>query len=145
MVDSVAIPTLGTTLTLNGTPLGQIQDIAGPALATDTDEITNHSSPEHTEEFIATIKRTGEVTFPLVFNGEDSGHQLLYEAWRDRSKDAYVMTYPDEDGIAGAGDGWAFSAYCTGFSMAAPVGGHLSADVTLRISGAPVPTWAESS
>lgn len=141
MVDSVAIPTLGTTLTLNGTPIGQMMDIAGPALTTDTDEITNHSSPEHTEEFIATIKRTGEVTFPLVFNPSDAGHDLLYAEWKNRSLSDYVMTYPDETGTAGAGDGWAFSAYCTGFSMAAPVGGHLSADITLRVTGAPVPTW----
>lgn len=142
MVDSVAIPTLGTTLTLNGTPIGQMMDIAGPALSTDTDEITNHSSPDHTEEFIATIKRTGEVTFPLVFNPGDAAHDALYDEWRDRSKSPYVMTYPDETGEAGAGDGWGFDAYCTGFAMTAPVGGHLAADVTLKVSGAPVPTWA---
>jgi hypothetical protein len=62
MVDeaTVAIPTLGTTIEMNGQPIGQIMDITGPQLTTDTDEVTNHSSPDHTEEFIATIKRTVE-------------------------------------------------------------------------------------
>ncbi len=138
MVDSVAIPTLGTTISKNGQPIGQIMDITGPQLSTDTDEITNHSSPEHTEEFIATIKRTGEISFPLVFNPGDAEHADLYQSWFDRSKDAYVMTFPDEDGNAGMGASWSFNAYCTGFSNAAPVTGHLAADITLRPSGAPV-------
>lgn len=144
MVDSVAIPTLGTTLTLNSTPIGQIQDITGPQLATDTDEITNHSSPDNTEEFIATIKRTGTISFPLVFNPEDSAHSALFTAWDDRSKDSYVMTYPDDTGTAEAGASWTFDAYCVGFSMSAPVNGHLAADVSLRVTGSPVFTPAGS-
>ena len=137
MTASVAIPTLGTTISLNGTPLGQIMDITGPQLSTDTDEITNHSSPDHTEEFIATIKRVGEITFALVFDPDNSGHVALQAAWSDRSADSYVMTYPDDAGNTGAGASWSFDAYCTGFSMAAPVTGHLSADVTLRAASAP--------
>lgn len=144
MTDTVAIPTLGTTLTLNGTPIGQIQDISGPALSTDTTEVTNHSSPDNTEEFVATIKRTGVISFPLVFNSGDAAHAALFAAWEDRTKDAYVMTYPDEDGVAGAGDSWAFNAYCTGFGQSAPVAGVLTAAITLRVTGAPVMTPAAS-
>lgn len=134
---SVAIPTLGTTITLNGQPIGQIMDITGPQLTTDTDEITNHSSPDHTEEFIATIKRTGTVAFPLVFNPGDAEHAALYAEWLNRSLSDYVMTYPDETGTVDAGASWTFTAYCTGFENAAPVAGHLAANVTLRITGAP--------
>lgn len=137
MPASVAIPTLGTTISLNGTPIGQIMDITGPGLSTDTDEITNHSSPDHTEEFIATIKRTGTVAFPLVFNPGDAEHALLFDEWLNRSLSPYVMTYPDEDGNADAGATWTFDAYCTGFANAAPVAGHLAADIVLKISGSP--------
>jgi hypothetical protein len=128
---------MGTTLSLNGQPIGQIMDITGLQLSTDTDEITNHSSPDHVEEFIATIKRTGEVTFPLVFNPGDTEHAALFSAWEDRSLDDYVMTYPDETGTPDAGAAWTFAAYCTGFSMSAPVAGHLAADITLRVTGSP--------
>ncbi len=131
---SEGVAALGTTLTRGGTAIAQIQDIDGPDLSTDTDEITNHDSPDGVEEFIATIKRTGEVTFPLVFLGSDATHDGdtgLIQGWADRSLDAYVMTYPGEGGS------WTFNAYVTGFKMTAPVNGHLAADVTLRPSGAP--------
>lgn len=130
---STGIATLGTTLTRNAVAIAQIQDIEGPDLSTDTDEITNHDSPDGVEEFLVTIKRTGEVTFPLVFNGDETSHDDhdgLIKAWEDRSLDDYVMTFPDTSA-------WHFEAYVTGFSMSAPVDGHLSADVTLRPSGAP--------
>ena len=131
---SEAIGTLGTTLKRGAQLIAQVQDVSGPDLSTDTDEITNHDSPDGVEEFIPTIKRTGEITFPLVFLPSDPSHDNdtgLLAAWADRSKDAYVLEYPD-------GSTWTFSAYVTGFSNSAPVDGHLSADVTLRPSGAPV-------
>lgn len=138
---STAVATLGTTITPEGeTTIGQIQDISGPDISTDTDEITNHSSPGGVEEFIATIKRVGEITFPLVFNSADPTHGStsgLIKKWEDRSLDAYTMTYPD-------GSMWEFEAYITGFSMSAPVDGHLSADVTMRIASQPDFTDAAS-
>lgn len=144
MPPSIAIPTLGTIITLNGTPIGQIGDIEGPDLSTDTDEITNHSSPDQTEEFIATVKRVGEISFPLVFYPGDATHMALFDAWKTRSRDTYEMTYPDEDGVAGAGAVWEFEAYCTGFKNAAPVTGHLAADITLKPGAAPEFSAAES-
>jgi hypothetical protein len=129
---------MGTTISINSTPIGQIMDITGPQLSTDVDEITNHDSPDHTEEFIPTVKRTGEITFPLVFDPDNNAHAALQAAWDERSKDDYVMAYPDSSGEVEAGATWSFSAYCIGFSMSAPVTGHLAADVTLRVTGSPV-------
>jgi hypothetical protein len=48
------------------------------------------------------------------------------------------MAYPDSSGEVEAGATWSFSAYCIGFSMSAPVTGHLGADITLRVTGSPV-------
>lgn len=132
---SEGIATLGTIITRNTVAIAQVMDINGPELSTDTDEITNHSSVDGVEEFLVTIKRTGEITFELVFNGNLPSHADgggMYQAWVDRSLDDYEITYPD-------GSTWDLEAYVTGFSMAAPVDGHLSADVTLRPSGSP--TW----
>lgn len=130
---SEGVAALGTTITRGGDAIAQIMDINGPDLSTDTDEITNHDSPDGVEEFIPTIKRTGEITFELVFNGALASHDDqdgLIKAWEDRALDFYRITYPD-------GGTWDLFAYVTGFSMGAPVDGHLSADVTLRPSGAP--------
>jgi hypothetical protein len=77
--------------------IAQVQDISGPDLSTDTDEITNRDSPDGVEEFIPTIKRTGEMSFPLVFLPSDPSHDNdsgLLAAWADRSLDEYVLTYP---------------------------------------------------
>ena len=132
---SEAIGTLGTTLKRGAQLIAQVQDVSGPDLSTDTDEITNHSSPDGVEEFIPTIKRTGEVTFPLVFDPSNTGHVALGAAWSAKSLDPYVLTYPD-------GSTWEFDAYVTGFADGAPVAGHLSKDVTLRPSGEPIFTPA---
>ena len=128
---SISVATLGTTLSRNGAPIAQIQDVTGPQLSTDTDEITNHSSPDGVEEFSVTVKRTGEVTFPIVFDPGDATHADLVAAWANRSKDAYELRTPD------ATYGWDFEAYVTGVSQTYPVAGHLGCDVTLRPAGAP--------
>ncbi len=135
---TTAVGTLGTILTKDvaGSPqlIGQIQDVSGPDLSTDTDEYTNHDSSGGVEEFIPTIKRTGEITMPVVFNGADASHDEatgLIKHWEDKVLDDYELEYPD-------GSKWQFNAYVTGLSMGAPVDGHLMADVTFRPSGAPV-------
>jgi predicted secreted protein len=133
---TTAVDTFGTTLTLDGSPVGQIQDVDGPNLSTDTDEITNHDSPGGVEEFIATIKRTGEVTFPVVFDPGAASHAAVVTAWSAKTLDAWVLTYPD-------GSTWEFDAYTIGVGMTAPVAGHLAANVTLRPSGEP--TWTPAS
>ena len=134
---TTAVGTLGTTLTKDpgGTPqlIGQIQDVAGPDISTDTDEFTNHDSAGGVEEFIPTIKRTGEVTFPVVFDGNNASHDEatgLIDHWETKVLDTYDLDFPD-------GSKWTFTAYVTGLSFSAPVDGHLMADVTMRPSGAP--------
>lgn len=132
---STAIDTFGTTVSIDSVPITQIQDIDGPNLSTDTDEITNHSSPGQVEEFIATVKRTGEISFPIVFNPADASHAALYTAWSAKTLDPYEMAYPD-------GSTWEWDAYVTGLGETAPVNGHLERAVTLRPSGEPIFTPA---
>lgn len=124
------VATLGTIVTIDGDAIYGVQDIAGPGLTTDTDEITNHSSPNNTEEFIATIKRTGDYSFPLVVDPTDTGMAALFAAWEDREPHDFVVTDP-------AGTTHTFSGYVVSFAMSMPVAGHLSADVTIKPAAAP--------
>jgi hypothetical protein len=128
---SVAIDTFGTTISIDGVPIPQVQDIDGPGGSTDTDEITNHTSPGGFEEFIATILRSGEVTFPLVFNPANAAHQALDAAWRGKTLDEYVITAPD-------GSTWTFDGLVTNFGNTYPVNGHWSKATTIKISGEPI-------
>jgi hypothetical protein len=124
----------GTTISINGTPIGGVQDISGPDDSYDWDDTSSHSSPNRTEEGVPTIRRTGEVSFSLVIDSEDSGQAALLTAHDaiasgSATPDAYVITYPD-------GETDSFSGYCMRFGRGAPVGGHLAADVTIRPTGA---------
>ena len=125
-----AVASYGATISINGQDIAEVGDIAGLALSTDTDEVTNHSSPDGVEERIPTIKRLGELSFPMNVVAADTGQQDLFAAWEDRSADTYVVTYMS--GLTAT-----FTGYCTGFGLSAPVTGHDSADVTITPKSAP--------
>ncbi len=123
--DFAGFAAYGTSVTIDGTPIYGVGDITGPALSTDTSDTTNHSSPDATEQMIATIKRVGTLAFPMVTDPTDAGQQALYAAWHGRTLNDYVVTKPS--GIIHS-----FSGYCTGFGDGAPVTGHESLSVVLR-------------
>lgn len=117
------------------TTVAEVLDISGPELARDTEEVTNHSSPSGYEEFISTIKRSGEVTFPINFI---PGH-----ATHDQSTGLIALI---ESGVlknwrlilSTTGSRWAFAALVTNFAGESPVVGKQGGNVTLKISGKPV-------
>jgi len=127
---TTALDTFGTTLTLNGVPIVQMQDISGPEISRDTEDITNHSSPSQWEEHLPTIKRSGNVTFPLIYIPGNAAHEAFFTALDDGSLDAYALRAPDNSG-------WDFSGYVTSLSETYPVAGHLARNATIKVSGAP--------
>lgn len=96
-------PGYGITITIDGVPIWGVQDVSGPALSTDTADTSNHSSPGGTEQRVATLKRTGEITFPMIVRPDDAGQQALYAAWQDTEAHAIVMT--KRSGIVHSFDG----------------------------------------
>lgn len=118
----------------NFTTIAEVGDISGPAVSRDTEEVTNHSSPDAYEEFISTIKRSGEVTFPINFIPDHATHDqstgLL--SWLDSGvlKNFRML-------LSTTGRRWQFAALVTNFEGVAPVVGKHSGDVTLKISGKP--------
>lgn len=129
------VAALGTTITIDGTAIAGVQDISGPDDSYDWDDTTAHDAPNRTETGVPTVRRTGEVSFPMVLDADDTGQQALLAA-HDAVSDvpppdpnAFVITYPD-----GSTD--TFDGYVMRFGRGAPVGGHLAADVTIRPTGA---------
>lgn len=128
------VAAFGTTLTINATAISGIQDITGPGDTYDWFDGTSHSSPNRTEEGVPTIRRTGEVSFTLILDSSDAGQQALLAAHEaivsgTHDPDSFVQTYPD-----GSSD--TYDGYVMGFGRGAPVGGALTADVTIRPTGA---------
>lgn len=117
------------------TTIAEVLDIAGPALSHDTEEVTNHSSPNGWEEFIATIGRSGEVTFPVNFIPTHATHDgatgLVYLAGTGELRNWRIV-------LSTTGKRWDFAAMVTGFEGESPVVGKQGASITLKISGKPV-------
>src|SRR5262245_38726234 len=107
MAATQASASYGATVTIDGVPIAEVGDISGLALSTDLDEVTNHDSPDGVEERLATIKRLGELGFPMNIVTADAGQQDLFAAWEDRSVVTIVVTF-----ISGLVQ--TFSAYVTG-------------------------------
>lgn len=120
-----------------GTPesfvrIAEVRDITGPALSTDVVDVTNHSSPNATEEILATLKRLGEITFDVNWVPSNATHDAvtgLLADWFNRTKRRFKSTWPD--GITT----WEMYAYVVRMAPSAPVADALRAGVTLRVTG----------
>lgn len=131
---SDVVGAIGAVVTIDGTPIEHIGDISGLELSTDEVEITAHDSPGAGEEKISTIKRWGQLTFPMFSEPGAAGQQALYAAWRDRTSDAYVVTYTD-------GKEASFTGRCIKFATGAAVAGANQMDVTISPDSEPTITF----
>lgn len=115
------------------TTIAEVLDIQLPQLATDMQDVTNHSSPGAYEEQIPVILRTGNVQFDVNLNLQDPTHDedsgLLY-VWRNRYRRSFQVVFP------GGQDTWEFSGYVTSFQPNAPVAGVLRASIGIKVLGA---------
>jgi len=130
MAATNAVASYGATVTIDAQDIQEVGDISGLELSTDLDEVTHHGSPDGVEERIPTIKRLGDLSFPMAVVSSDAGQQDLFAAWEARSEHAFVVTL--QSGITQT-----FQGYVTGFSLSSPVAGHDMADVTISPKSAP--------
>ncbi len=140
MVDAFSgFAAFGTTVSIQRdedsypVPIWGVQDITGPQLSTDVADTTNHASPGRTEQRVATVKRTGTVSFPMVTRSEDAGQQALYDVWFNVEIANFVITKPS--GIVHE-----FPAYVTSFGDSGPVTDAERLDVVLTPA-----TWEEDA
>lgn len=124
----------GTLLKRGVTTIAYVQNISGPGLAADTEDVTTHDSTAAWEEHVATILRSGEVSIDLEYDPAAATHKyasggLLYDLV-SRTAQTYSITFPDTTA-------WSFSCFVTGFEPGAPHDGALTASVKLKLSGQP--------
>jgi len=123
-----------TTTTETFTTVAEVRDISGPGLSVGTADVSAHDGAGW-REFVATLKDAGEVTFTLNFvpgNATQSYSAGLIKNLVDKTLRNFQLVFPTASPTT-----WTFAAYVTNFEPSAPVDGELSADVTLKISGAP--------
>lgn len=134
-----AISAFGTVLQIgdgatpeNFTDIAELRDMVGPALSADTEDVTPHGAAGGWEEHIATILRTGEITFMVNYDPTNATHIQLWTDMAARTLRNFQLVFPDIGGTT-----WSFAALITGFTPTEPVGGAFTADVTLKLSGQP--------
>lgn len=120
------------------TTVAEVMDIAGPQTTRDRVDVTNHSSPNGYEEFILTVKRSGEVTFKMNLIPDDPSQDEttgLFSLYNSGVLTPMQIVWPSPAGGGPSIGSVTFSAYVTGFRFNEPVNAQLSADVTLKPSG----------
>jgi hypothetical protein len=135
MTETQAVWGYGTLLQMNTgggmTTIAEVFDIPVPQMQRDQVDVTNHSSPNGYEEFIMTLKRSGEITFKTNF-------------FRDPTQDevtGYISLFnngirtPFQVVLAGSLGTWTFNAYVKAVKGMAPVNAQITAEVTLKPSG----------
>lgn len=113
--------------------IAQIQTISGAALSLDTEDVTTHDSTEGWEDVVATVLRTGELSFDIVYDPAETTHSAtagLLDYKENRKLAFFTLTFPDATV-------WQFSGYVVGFEPDMPHDGALTAAVTVKITGKP--------
>jgi hypothetical protein len=122
------------------TTVAEVGDIKGPQLTRDTMDVTSHDSPDDYEEFIATIKKSGEVSFPVNWVPADPTHDGstgLMAAYEDGNTRNWRLVLTDDEVDPSM---LAFSGFVDDMSTAMPVNGKLEADVKIKVIGKPILT-----
>ena len=117
------------------TTIAEVKDIRGPKIKQNSEEATNHSSPNGWEEFVGHTKGGGTVVFDVNFVPTGATHDastgLLADLVAGTLRN-FQLVFPDSGSTT-----WAFAALVQDFEPGAPVKGILTASITLQISGEP--------
>lgn len=114
------------------TTIAEVGDLDAPGITLNTEDATSHDSSGWAE-VIATILEGGEPGFEINWATSDSTHDettgLLYSIL-NRVRKNWQVVLPD------AAKTFSFAAFVTEFMPKEPVKGKLTADITLKITGA---------
>jgi predicted secreted protein len=115
-------------------PVAYIQNLSGPGLSLDTEDVTTHDSTTAWEEVVGTILRSGELTADIIYDPNEGTHDAttgLAAMLDAKLPVGFEIVFPDATA-------WAFAAYVTGFEPGTPHDGALTASVKMKLTGAPI-------
>lgn len=136
--DHTAVAGYGTKLQLgDGASPETFDDIPGlkdfslPTGATDQIDVTAHDSPDQTKEYIAGMIETGEIGVEIFFDPNNDVHVDLYDLKDSGETRNFKVVAPDAELTE-----FAFAAFVTEMEINFPVEDALTANMTLKLSGA---------
>lgn len=113
------------------TTIANVTNIGGPNLEVDTIETTSHDSTGGWEEFIAGIKRGGEVELEINYDPSNATHEQLLDDLDGRALHNFQLIWPTTPSIT-----WTFAALVQAVGPEAQFDDKLNCTATLKISGA---------
>lgn len=116
-----------------------IRNISGPSLSLDTTDVTSHDSTNAWEEVVATVLRSGEITFDVIYDPAedtiDCVDGLIYQIV-NKVNLTFKIYFPN-DTVEANRSIWILPGYCTGFEPSAPHDGALTGALKFKVSGSP--------
>lgn len=109
--------------------IGELGDITPSPLTRNPIETVSQNDDD--DCYVVGMRRKGELTFNLNYDPNGSEHPELLASWQNGQLDGWRVTFPDDSY-------WIVSGYITGFNVTAPVDDKLSADITIRPTGAQI-------
>lgn len=118
------------------TTIAQVRDLNPPAPEVTPIDVTNRDSTNFWMEFIAGLKSGGEATFDIVYDPDQTTHSAsasggLLTLLQAGTVNNFQVAFPDPTPTT-----FTFAALVTKFVPKAPLRDALTADVTLKVSGA---------
>lgn len=129
----------GSTLKIGGTAgtaIVNITEIDGPELSAETMDMTAHDSAGSYREIIPTFLDAGEVSFTIQYDPAHATHKnaaggLLY-LYAQKTLSSFALGMPTTPAA-----NIVFSGYVTKFKPGMPLDGALTAEVSIKVTGAP--------
>ena len=126
---------MGTTISINATPIGGLTSIKPPERTADTIDTTTLDSDDGYKEFIQGFKDGGEVELKGFYDTSYTGQSAVDTAYEDGTEDTYIITFPT-----------ALGATCTFTGIVtkllgpgeANIDDPLAFEVTIKCKGKPV-------
>lgn len=117
------------------TTIANVGDIDGPNESVDTVEVTSNSSPNQTRQYIAGLRNSGQVTFPVNWVPSNQTHQNLKADFDARVVRNFQLVWPDSGNAT-----LDFAGIITNFGWSSPLGDKVTGSITIQVTGAPTLT-----
>lgn len=113
------------------TTIANATNIGGPKMKAEQIDVSSHDSPSGYEEFVAGIKRGGEIALDLNFDPNNATHEQLLDDFDGGAVHNYQLSFPSTPSVT-----WTFAAIVTEVGPEAPFEDKLSCSATLKLTGA---------
>lgn len=112
------------------TAVANVTSVGGPSLEAEQIDVTSHDSASGFEEFVAGIKRGGEVEIEGNFDPGNATHESLLDDFDSGDVEEYQLIFPTSPTVT-----WTFDAVVTAFAPEAPYDDKLAFSATLKLTG----------